>query len=55
MHLYGDYFSADSRAIYAMLKHAGIDFDWTVVNTLKGENLQEPFVDLCPTGHVPVL
>ena len=39
--LYGDWFNSDTRAIYAMLKHANVDFDWTLVDTLKGENLQE--------------
>ena len=55
MHLYGDYFNSDSRAIYAMLKYADVEFEWTHVDTLKGENFKEPYADICPTGHIPVL
>ena len=38
-----------------MLKHSGVDFDWTLVDTLKGENLAEEYQHICPTGHIPVL
>mmetsp|Transcript_6922 Transcript_6922/g.8291 ORF Transcript_6922/g.8291 Transcript_6922/m.8291 type:complete len:115 (+) Transcript_6922:25-369(+) len=55
LHLYGDWFNSDTRSIHAMLKQAGVDFDFTLVDTLKGENLQEKYQHVCPTGHIPVL
>ena len=39
LHLYGDWFSSDSRAVYAILKHTNVDFEFILKNSLEGENM----------------
>ena len=48
LHLYGDWFSSDSRAVYAILKHAEVEFDFFHKNTLEGENMEKEFTDISP-------
>ena len=38
-----------------MLTHAGIKFDWKLVSMLRGENFEEEFKQLSPSGHLPLL
>ena len=55
MKVYGDYFSSDTRAILAILKHANVDYDFNLINTLTGENTQAEYTAISPNGHIPVL
>ena len=53
--IYGDYFSADTRALVAMCKMAGIEFTLEMVDTLDGANQHEDYLRKNPTGAVPML
>ena len=53
--IYGDYFSADTRALVAMCKMAGIEHTLEVVDTLDGANQHEDYLRRNPTGAVPML
>ena len=55
MKIYGDFFNGDSRAIHAMLKHSGVDFEWLNIDTLGSESADQEFKTYSPNGHVPVL
>ena len=39
LQVYGDYFSSDTRAILAILKHANIEHEFHLTNTLAQENM----------------
>jgi len=48
LQLYGDWFSSDTRAVYAILKHAKVDFDFKLKNSLEGENMEAEFTAISP-------
>jgi len=53
--IFGDYFSADTRAAIVLCEMAGTAYDLEIVQQLKGENLMEPFAKINPTGAIPML
>jgi len=55
LQLYGDWFNGDSRAIYAILKHADVDFDWTHINMFDQTTIDESFREISPNGYLPVI
>ena len=53
--VYGDYFNSDTRAILAICKHANIQHEFELIDTLAKENLDDSYKKLNPTGHIPML
>jgi glutathione S-transferase len=55
LHIFGDYFDADTRALVAICRHAGVEYEFNQVNVLERENEREPYILANQTGSVPML
>ena len=44
LRIYGDDFSADTRALLAVCKYANITHQYTLVDTLAKQNLEDPYI-----------
>lgn len=55
MKLYGDYFSADTRAAIVICKMSDLDFDLELVQQLELENYKTEYTSLNPTNSVPMI
>lgn len=53
--LYGFHFSQPTRSIKLLLSENKIDYDFKVVDALKGENRKPEFLKFHPAGLVPVI
>ena len=51
--VYGDWFSSDMRAVYAILQHSDVDFNFNLIDTLKNEQFSKSFTKISPGGHIP--
>ena len=48
-------FSSDTRALQAVCVHAQVDYDLNIIDTLAKMNQQADYLDLNPTGAIPML
>jgi hypothetical protein len=48
--VYGDIFTPELRSIISCLQFCGTKYIFTEVDTLVGDNLEEPYLELNPTG-----
>ena len=53
--VHGDYFSADTRALLAICEMADVPVTFQVVDTLEKANMQQEYLRINPTGHIPML
>lgn len=53
--IYGDHFSADTRALVAICEMAGVEHELKVVDTLAKKNFEAEFVEINPTGQIPLI
>jgi len=53
--VYGDWFSSDTRAVIAILKHADIEHDFHLIDTLAQKNMEDDYLSLSPNGHIPMV
>ena len=54
--IWGDYINADTRAILAVMKIAGQDFEFKQINSLKGEHeSNKEFEAISPSRDIPVI
>ena len=53
--VYGFALSQPTRSVLMLLKEGNIDFDFIIVNALKGENRRPEFKKISPTGLVPTI
>ena len=51
----GFFLNSDTRALLLYCQIAGLDYDYTEVNMLKGEHTTEEFKLKHPSMHLPVL
>ena len=52
--VYGDWLSADTRAVVAILKHASVKFEFQLIDTLRNKQHDSTFTQISPGGHIPV-
>lgn len=55
VHIYGDYYNADTRALLVICKFADLEPNFTLVDTLKRENKKSNFLNINPSGLLPVI
>jgi len=53
--VYGDYFSADTRAILAVCNYAGVEHEFIEIDTLTKKNLEPEYKEINPTGQIPMI
>ena len=53
--IYGDHFNQDCRALLAICEISGVKYKWINIDTFKGDNMKEPFVNFSPQGVIPVV
>ena len=53
--IYGDYFSADTRALIVMCDIAEIEYTLEMIDTLNNDHSKDTYLALNPTGAIPML
>ena len=53
--IYGDHFNQDTRALLAICEISGVKHKFINIDTFKGDNMREPFVNFSPQGSIPVI
>lgn len=51
----GDYFDRDTRALMAICDMAEVSFEFKVIDTFNGGNLEASYRELCPSSTIPLL
>ena len=55
IHVYGDYFDRDTRAILALCDMVEVQTKFHIVDTFNGGNLEAEYVQLNETKTIPML
>lgn len=53
--IYGDMFSADTRALLAECRYAGISHEFKVIDTFNRGNMSAEYAEMNPTKSIPMI